>query len=76
MPKVIIRGYDFLKSRSPEGLRDAIRDHQIKTGNSYKYQIYSDGQNHLAWYFGDYEVTLESKKIESSEQEIDLKEKV
>lgn len=58
MATVSVKTYDFLKARSAKALSRLIRKHQLQTGKSYKYQIYSDGDSHYAWFFGEVDIDL------------------
>ena len=58
MASTVIKTYDFLKARSAQALSRLIRKHQLQTGKSYKYTIYSDGDSHYAWFFGEIEIDL------------------
>ena len=73
MASTVIKTYDFLKARSAQALSRLIRKHQLQTGKSYKYQIYSDGDSHYAWFYGEVEVDL-GLKAETVVQEKSIEE--
>mgnify|MGYP003153267768 FL=1 len=73
MATATVKTYDFLKARSAQALSRLIRKHQLQTGKSYKYQIYSDGDSHYAWFYGEVEIDL-GLKAESVVQEKKVEE--
>ena len=74
MASTVIKTYDFLKARSAQALSRLIRKHQLQTGKSYKYTIYSDGDSHYAWYYGEVEVDLGIKPETKIVQEKTIEE--
>lgn len=57
-----LQAYNYLRARSPSGLRLLIHRHQIKTGRKFKYQFYFASGYHYAWYYGD-ETLQEAKEL-------------
>lgn len=74
MSNAVVKTYDFLKARSANELARKIRAHQVKSGTSYKYQIYSDGEYHFAWYYGEVEIKI--KEADLKKGKVSVKELV
>ena len=74
MSNAVVKTYDFLKARSANELARKIRAHQVKTSTSYKYQIYSDGEYHFAWYYGEVEIKI--KEADLKKGKVSVKELV
>lgn len=72
MSQTVVKTYDFLKARSANELARVIRKHQVKTGISYKYQIYSDSEYHYAWFHGEVEIKV--TKADLMKSKVDLGE--
>ncbi len=68
-----VEAYNYLRAKSPVGLRSLIRKHELRTGRRFKYQFYFDSVAgyHVAWYIGS--ETIEQTKKQLKEE---LKEKV
>lgn len=58
---VEVEAYNYLRARSPVGLRSLIRKHELRTGRRFKYQFYFAAGYHYAWYIGS-ETTEQTKK--------------
>lgn len=70
MSNAVVKTYDFLKARSANELARKIRAHQVKSSTSYKYQIYSDGEYHYAWYYGEVEIKIKDSDLKKAKVEI------
>ena len=47
-----VEAYNYLRAKSPLGLRSLIRKHELRTGRRFKYQFYFAAGYHYAWYIG------------------------
>ena len=65
-----VEAYNFLRAKSPLGLRSLIRKHELRTGRRFKYQFYFADGHHYAWYIGS--ETIKQTKEQLMEE---LKEK-
>ena len=70
MSNATVKTYDFLKARSANELSRKIRSHQVKSGTSYKYQIYSDGEFHYAWFYGEVQIKVKESDLKKAKVEI------
>ncbi len=61
-----VEAYNYLRARSPVGLRSLIRKHELRTGRRFKYQFYFAAGYHYAWYIGA--ETLEQTKKQLVEE--------
>ena len=61
-----VEAYNFIRARSPIGLRALIRKQEIKTGKRFKYQMYYADGYHYAWYLGT--ETIEQSKDQIKEE--------
>lgn len=65
MSNATVKTYDFLKARSAAELARKIRNHQVKSGQSYKYQIYSDSEYHYAWFYGEVQIKIKDSELKA-----------
>lgn len=58
-----VEAYNYLRARSPVGLRSLIRRHELRTGRRYRYQFYFAAGYHYAWYIGSETTEQTAKQI-------------
>ena len=59
-----VEAYNYLRARSPMGLRSLIRRHELRTGRRFKYQFYFAAGYHYAWYIGSETIEKTKKQLE------------
>ena len=58
-----VEAYNYLRARSPVGLRSLIRKHELRTGRRFKYQFYFAAGYHYAWYIGSETIKQTKEQI-------------
>lgn len=69
-----VEAYNYLKAKSPVGLRLLIRKHELRTGRRFKYQFYFAAGYHYAWYIGSESLAQAQEQIEEELKEKKAKE--
>tara|TARA_Y100000004_G_scaffold197343_1_gene271270 strand:+ start:7561 stop:7785 length:225 start_codon:yes stop_codon:yes gene_type:complete len=64
-----VEAYNYLRARSPVGLRSLIRRHELRTGRRFKYQFYFAAGYHYAWYIGSETIEQTKKQLEEETKE-------
>jgi len=64
-----VEAYNYLRAKSPVGLRSLIRKHELRTGRRFKYQFYFAAGYHYAWYIGSESLTQATQQIAEEAKE-------